>query len=1432
MPPVRPGRRSPSARRQLLAVVTAAFIILQPVLFGVPRASAQVTPSLGVPYTQNFDTLPASGSATWTNNSTIPGWFHARTGTGTTIVANNGSSNAGNLYSYGCTDAVAPCNVTPNATTDRALGSLGSGNAGIGNLFWGVRLQNNTGSTITQLDISYTGEQWRNSAAAAQTVAFSYLVGSPTVTGSLAEFQSAGVAVPQLDFTSPVTGGSAGQLNGNLAANRVTLTHSITGLSIPSGTEIMLRWSDPDHSGADHGLSIDDFSVTATGTAPVDNPPTVASTSPADNASNVPLNSNVSVTFSEPVNATASSFQISCATSGAHAFGLSGGPTTYTLDPTADFSAGEVCTVTVVGAQVTDQDGTPNQMAADFVFDFTTTGAPPRPIHDVQGSTPSGDGPSPRAGETLTTTGVVTLLRTGTNTGGAANSFFIQTPDGAVDADPNTSQGLLIFTNAVPVYTATGVPVAVGDEVTVTGTVSEFFGMTEITSVTNISAIDTGNPLPTAVTLTTTILDPTASPAQPQLEKFEGMRMGAASLRTVAPNDNFYEVETVLGSVARPMREPGIEISTPTVPPDPGEAAPDCCIPRWDENPERLKVDTNGRAGSPLNPYTSNVTFSDIAGPLDFSFGEYKLIPEATPTATGQMSAVPVPTPTANEFTVAGYNIENFNNNATQRQKAALAIRDVMRLPHIIGTAEIFDLEDLQALAVEVNSIAPGSNYVARLEESDNSASGDNDQDVGFLVDTSRVNINSVTQMEQPGCNGTPATCNTFTDPTTGQPALLNDRPPLVLSANVQPSGANLPVIVVVNHMRSFICIDADADPAVAAGCDGGAADGPRVRAKRKAQGEFLADLLQDLQTANPTTPVISVGDYNAYQFSDGFTDPIATVKGNPTPDNQLAVDASPDLVNPDFVNLVDGLAPAERYSFVFEGTPQALDHVIINTVARSRNTRFQIARNNADFPETPAATFLNNAARPERNSDHDMPVAYFSLNAAAAAGSLVISEFRFRGPGPDLVEASPEVTEVGGGFGGFDLGGFGGSDALSFGGPAATFNPQAPNAVADTSPQANDEFIEFYNNTDSDIFVAATDGSAGWALVAADGQVRFVIPSGTTIPARSHYLAVNNLGYSLSGYRGGLSEVGATGTVGDSLLDANGSGIGGYTLDIPDNSGVALFRTANPANFNMTERLDAAGYAGVPELYREGAGFPTGGAETSGDLQYAFFRDYRPTGRPKDTGNNAADFLSADTAGTPGLGLGQRLGAPGPENSTSPVERSADFSVTTLNPAVSSTAVPNRVRKLCGVAEECDPNRSQFGTMSIRRTVTNNTGGAVAQLRFRVVEVTTFPQPNAATADIRAIDSDDIQVTVNGQPVEVRGTTVEQPPDQPRGGGWNTSLNVGFVTLDQPLAAGDSVSVQFLLGIQQTGNFKFFLNIEALPDPNVVLGPASRTRR
>lgn len=562
-------------------------------------------------------------------------------------------------------------------------------------------------------------------------------------------------------------------------------------------------------------------------------------------------------------------------------------------------------------------------------------------VHEIQGSGLA----TPFLNQDVTTTGIVTARKT--------NGFFVQTADTDTDADPATSQALFVFTSTLP-------SVSAGDAVAVKGTATEFFNLTQLQSTLpgDVVVESSGHSLPVAVVLTATMLDPNGAPQQ--LERFEGMRMHAPALVSVAPTNGFGETTTVLPGVARPMREPGIEVTLP-VPPDPTSGTTDCCIPRFDRNPERIMIDSDGVAGAQPITVTSHVTFTDVTGPLDFTFGDYKVLPE-TPPATGtDITAVPVPDPLPGEFTVAGFNIENFAGGAAQRQKAALAIGQVMRSPDLIGHIEISTLESLQALAAQVNADAaagggPNPAYEAFLIPASPTAT----QNLGFLVKTSRIQVDSVTQERA---------ADTFVNPLTGATELLHDRPPLVLRATVDPAGADpRRIVVVVNHLRSFIDVEL---------VDG---EGIRVRAKRTAQAESLAGLLQELQTANPGTAIISIGDYNAFQFNDGYTDPIAVIQGAPTPDDQIVVDESPDLVNPNFINLTNVLPPASRYTFVFEGTPQALDHVLVNTVAHSYVQRYAIARANADFPEHPAAGFAGNPARPERSSDHDMPVAYFNF--------------------------------------------------------------------------------------------------------------------------------------------------------------------------------------------------------------------------------------------------------------------------------------------------------------------------------------------------------------------------------------------------------------------------------------------------------------------
>ena len=318
-------------------------------------------------------------------------------------------------------------------------------------------------------------------------------------------------------------------------------------------------------------------------------------------------------------------------------------------------------------------------------------------------------------------------------------------------------------------------------------------------------------------------------------------------------------------------------------------------------------------------------------------------------------------------------------------------------------------------------------------------------------------------------------------------------------------------------------------------------------------------------------------------------------------------------------------------------------------------------------------------------------------------------------------------------------------------------------------------------------------------------------------IPNRGHYLCTNSVAYSLSGYAAG---------------DAT------YTTDIPDNAGIALFNTSVAANFILGNRLDAVGSTSEANtLYKEGTGYP---ALTPFSIDYAFVRDncgkqgsittFGPCpsgGLPVDTNNNATNFYFVDTNGT-SAGAGQRLGAPGPENLASPINRNATMGTLLLDATIAAANPPNRVRDFTS-----DPaNNSTFGTLDIRRRVVNNSGAAVTRLRFRIIDITTFPAPSGI-ADLRARTSGLVVVSgINDAAtclastglattpctVNVQGTTLEQPPSQPNGGAFNSTLSAGTVTLGTPLANGASINVRFLLGIQQTGSFKFFVNVEALP--------------
>lgn len=364
----------------------------------------------------------------------------------------------------------------------------------------------------------------------------------------------------------------------------------------------------------------------------------------------------------------------------------------------------------------------------------------------------------------------------------------------------------------------------------------------------------------------------------------------------------------------------------------------------------------------------------------------------------------------------------------------------------------------------------------------------------------------------------------------------------------------------------------------------------------------------------------------------------------------------------------------------------------------------------------------------------------------------------------------------------------------------------------------ANDEFVEIYNNGDSDVTVQAFDGSSGFSLVASDSIARFTISNGTVIPARGHFLGVNSIAYSLGSY-----------PAGDGSMDfpkTTASGDATYTTDIPDNAGIALFNTANPANFTLDNRLDAVGSTSEGNtLYKEGGGYPALNTAVliASSADYSLYRDLS-SGLPKDTGDNAKDFRLVDTQATPALCTPtadfecQRLGAPAPENSSSPVQRNSVIKASLIFPCTSSSNAPNRERN----ATPDPANNSTFGTLTIRRRWTNNTAASVSRLRFRIVDMTTSPH-GVGIADLRARTSAQVTVLAGSNPcgtgsVTIEGTTLETPPTQSMGGGLNSTLSAGTIDLLHPLAPTDKIDLQFLLGVQSQGSFRFFVNVEALP--------------
>lgn len=193
-------------------------------------------------YSQNFDSLNNSNTNVSAPGGLVlaDGWYIG----GTSYDANNSGNNG--YYSYG----------SGNSTTERALGSIGSGQ------IFGVQFTvgSNHPDPITSLLISYRGEQWRGGKEN-DRLDFQYSTDATSLTSG------SWLNADPLDFIAPDTTTNGSTLDGNTAPNFTNISGTISGFTLNSGSTLWLRWlhtsGTSNGAGGKNGLAIDDFRVAA-----------------------------------------------------------------------------------------------------------------------------------------------------------------------------------------------------------------------------------------------------------------------------------------------------------------------------------------------------------------------------------------------------------------------------------------------------------------------------------------------------------------------------------------------------------------------------------------------------------------------------------------------------------------------------------------------------------------------------------------------------------------------------------------------------------------------------------------------------------------------------------------------------------------------------------------------------------------------------------------------------------------------------------------------------------------------------------------------------------------------------------------------------------------------------------------------------------------
>lgn len=646
-----------------------------------------------------------------------------------------------------------------------------------------------------------------------------------------------------------------------------------------------------------------------------------------------------------------------------------GGTATANLNVASTLAAGSY----VATLEFSNNDATPQTAQCTVtvtVTDFVT-------IAEIQGTQQF----SAYNGQTIATRGIVTLIHKN------GNRFWIQDPTG--DGNSQTSEGIFVTDTGRAAGLTTP---AVGDLVTVIARVEEqqFAPSLPLTRLRNLSTViveSRGNPLPRAVEIRN-LPDEVIAEGIAFWEPLEGMLVRVKNATVVAPTNDFGE----FAMLARQDTRAGFGYYPQTNHILLKYYSNDSFV---DYNPERIAVDDESLQ-TPLVVRPGD-KIADFVGVVDYTFSMYKLQPvSATGVDNKPLPSVPVSKRTGKpgNLVVTSFNVENLfdlvddpgkddagttptpTELETKLNKLALAIQVELKLPDILIIEEVEKTAILQELGNRVNAAA-GTNYKATSFD----ASDVRGIEVGFLWDDNRVDLVNAFQLNDSIVPGVSAAFG----PGSESPG----REPLVGVFNVTGSVNDPTLTVIGNHFKS----KGGDDPLY------GVNDPPTrsTEVQRKLQARVVRNYVNQLLTANPNAWVLVGGDLNDFAFpepGEGSDHPVGIVEGS---GSEIRL-----------TNLVNREHEAERFTFVFDGNSQVLDHMLVSPALKDLVAGQDILHFNTSFP----SALRSDASTPLQVSDHDSLEARFQIKKSEPTLTLTLLETN---DGETKLTRAPSSADFGG---------------------------------------------------------------------------------------------------------------------------------------------------------------------------------------------------------------------------------------------------------------------------------------------------------------------------------------------------------------------------------------------------------------------------------